>query len=40
LTHWEKTRGGTPLGDETTLILQNLWDLAVHRGMSWEDLTA
>ena len=30
--HWPTTRGGTPLGDETIAILDNLWQLAFYRG--------
>jgi hypothetical protein len=30
--HWVATRGGTPLGDETFDILDNLWTLAFRRG--------
>jgi hypothetical protein len=38
ISHWEATRKGTPLGDETFAILQNLWDIAAIRGLSWKEV--
>jgi len=38
IAHWTETRPiGTKLGDETHMLLANLWDLAVIRGVSWGD---
>jgi len=33
-THWSKTRGGTPVGDETALILDYLENVMKLRGLS------
>ena len=30
--HWQTTRGGTKLGNETLEILHTMWNLAYHRG--------
>jgi len=39
ITHWTKRRSSDdPLSIETWLLLGNLWDLAVARGLSWENL--
>ncbi len=32
--HWTKTRGGTPLGDETTAILDHIESVARFRGLT------
>ena len=33
IKHWQETRAGTPLGDESFILINQLVELAFHRGL-------